>query len=94
MIRCTITVAAVIAGASALGQAADETTSGTVQDVRPKRGDVVFESRFEAAEKREAWSQAPWARWVEVQGRGTCLRMSVSPETVEKARQPTEVGGQ
>ena len=84
MIRCTITVAAVIAGASALGQAADETTSGTVQDVRPKRGDVVFESRFEAAEKREAWSQAPWARWVEVQGRGTCLRMSVSPETVEK----------
>ena len=84
MIRCTMTVAAVIAGASAFGQARDK-EAGTTDDVRPTRGDVVSESRFEAAEERAEWSQASWATWVQVPDRGTCLKVTVSPEAAEGA---------
>lgn len=44
---------------------------------RPKRGDIVFETHFDTASGRDAWPQTPWAQWVELAERGTCLKASV-----------------
>lgn len=43
--------------------------------VRP--GDVVFQTDFESADARALWSSSPHATWVEMPGRGTCLKVSL-----------------
>ncbi len=44
-------------------------------------GEVVFRTDFSTAESRAGWSALPCATWVEVPGRGMCLKVEV-PEKV------------
>jgi len=43
----------------------------------PKPGDIVYQTDFESAASRDAWSTLPVAQWVTVEGRGQCLQVTV-----------------
>ncbi|MCE5241431.1 glycoside hydrolase family 5 protein [bacterium] len=47
------------------------------QPTPPKVGDIVFQTDFETAASRDAWSKNPVAQWVQVEGRGQCLQVTV-----------------
>jgi len=46
-------------------------------DEPPAVGDIVFQSDFEDQAGRDAWSKRPVATWVQMEGRGTCLKVEV-----------------
>lgn len=43
-----------------------------------KRGDVVFHTAFDTLEERKAWSEAPFAEWVDGPQGGKALRVTVA----------------
>lgn len=45
----------------------------------PQAGTILYETDFESATDRAAWSKGDFAEWVELPGRGTCLRVT-TPE--------------
>ncbi len=63
--------------AVSLAQPAAEQTDSSVQRPAVRSGELVFRTGFESAEAREAWSSVPRAGWVEMRGRGTCLKVEV-----------------
>jgi len=68
----TLTIAAAL---TSPGQ--DKPGPGPTGKPGPKKGDVVFGAGFETPAERQAWSEAPWAQWVAVEGRGMCLHVDV-----------------
>lgn len=67
-----------IAICAAMSCAQQGAASTDNQSVQP--GEVVFQTDFESADSRAAWSSLPCATWVELHGRGMCLKVE-SPET-------------
>ena len=49
----------------------------TGQEAAPKPGDVVFESNLDTPEAQQAWSEAPFAEWVEGHEGTTSLKVTV-----------------
>ena len=71
--RAAAAVAAILA-AVALAQP----EGATMNPNAPKPGDSAFRIDFDSAESRAAWSKLDCATWVELPGRGTCLKVEVA----------------
>ena len=61
---------------------------------RPRRGELVFATRFETPAEREKWPSEAWTRWTQLPEKGTCLEVNV-PSTeageVHTIRLPLDV---
>lgn len=48
--------------------------------VPPQRGEIVFQTDFETEESRAAFTKNPAAQWIQLEGRGFCLKVTVPPD--------------
>lgn len=67
-----------LALAGTLTHAQERSTVGHRQAPRPQRGNLVFRTDFGDEAERAKWSTAACAEWVDVPGRGMCLRTTVT----------------
>ena len=57
--------------------------TGAARQSAPVKGGVVFGMDFETALEREKWSEAATARWVNAEGKGTCLHVDVPTDQAD-----------